>query len=392
MQRKLFFGLMFFIVAAFFVSAPLSAADSTSAPVHVIHAPDNSLVPDVILDAKGVLHMVYGLGDHAWYVRSTDNGRTFTRPVAVNSEGQVSLKMGERGPKLAVGSNGSIHVVWMDCWSPGVKVFVRHARSTDGGKSFGPIHRVSTMPGVDGTTVAADGKGNVVVFWHVAHPPQDAIPQATPLHMARSTDDGATFQPDEHLKIKNLGELACSMCMTRARSGPDGCVYLAFRTAEKNIRDFYVLKAPIAENDFTALRVNEDNWELKTCPMCGPELVFDPAGRAVCAFMSRHKVYWAVSDDARTAFRLHVPTPGQENDEIYPTAVANRKGMVLMVWQVGPMAVGRQATVKWALYHADGRPTGDQGTLGISTSGTKPTAFVGTDDQFHIVTTAKPRP
>jgi glutamate--cysteine ligase len=37
----------------------------------------------------------------------------------------------------------------------------------------------------------------------------------------------------------------------------------------------------------------------------------------------------------------------------------------------------------------DGKPTGEKGTIGKSYSGTKPTAFVGTDDAFYIVTTAK---
>ena len=86
------------------------------------------------------------------------------------------------------------------------------------------------------------------------------------------------------------------MCMMRARTGADGTVYLAFRSAEKSIRDFYVLKSAGGENRFTAIRVNDDNWLFNQCPMCGPELTMGPEGRLLCAFMSRHKVYWSVSD------------------------------------------------------------------------------------------------
>jgi hypothetical protein len=81
--------------------------------------------------------------------------------------------------------------------------------------------------------------------------------------------------------------------MMRARIGDDGNVYLAFRSAENNIRDFYVLQSRKTENRFAALRVNQDNWELKSCPMCGPELTIDWQGRVFCAFMSRHRVYWS---------------------------------------------------------------------------------------------------
>jgi hypothetical protein len=207
--------------------------------------------------------------------------------------------------------------------------------------------------------------------------------------MARSQDNGASFLPDERVSIANHSGLACSMCMMRARIGDDGQAYLAFRSAEESVRDFYVLKAAKGESRFTAVRVNDDNWVLPTCPMCGPELTFTPDGRLLCAFMSRHKVYWSVSDKMCSRFEGHVATPANEKDEIYPAAVANRRGEVLLVWQVGPMSTTGRATVHWACYGIDGKPTGRQGVLGSTTSGTKATAFVGTDDNFYVVTTAR---
>ena len=47
-----------------------------------------------------------------------------------------------------------------------------------------------------------------------------------------------------------MKDLACSMCLMRARIGVDGMVYLAFRTAVDNIRDFYVLTSKVGENAF----------------------------------------------------------------------------------------------------------------------------------------------
>ncbi len=367
---------------------PAGRAESAIPDVHVVHLPDGALVPDVMMDGTGVLHMVYGLGDHAWYVRSADNGATFSAPVRVNTEGKVTLKMGERGPKLTLGKSGSIHVVWGDQWSPGVKVYPRYSRSLDGGQTFEPPRALASLFGIDGLTMAADREGNVVVFFHHVTPGQPLeVPQAHHLYLARSTDNGATFGAEERLKIQGMDDLACSMCMMRARITADGNVNLALRVANDNLRDFFLLRSPKRENAFTPLRVNEDRWELTTCPMCGPELTLDPAGRMLCAFMSRHRVYWSALDEGR--FTLHVATPAHENDEIYPAAFGDGKGHVLMVWQVGPMAVGRQATVKWALYGNDGSFTGKQGTIGVSTSGTKATAFVGTDGTFYIVTTAK---
>jgi hypothetical protein len=307
--------------------------------------------------------------------------------VQVNREGTVEYRMGERGPKLVVGSDGTMHVAWMDFWAPGVKTYARYAQSRDGGKTFQPPKTVSSMSGIDGVTLAAGG-GKVLVFWHTAQPPQKEIPQAAWLYLARSDDNGAAFAADERVRIDNHSGLACSMCMMRARAADNGNVYVAFRSAEKNVRDFYVLKGTTTENRFTAIRVNEDGWELKTCPMCGPELALAPDGRLLCAFMSRHKVYWASSKTPAVEFRLHVPTPENQSDEIYPTAVANRRGEVLFVWQIGPMSTTGAATVHWACYSSDGVFTGRQGTLSKTTSGTKATAFVDGDDNFYVVTTS----
>jgi len=380
MMRKKIPGILFILICVICTAQNVSA----SGTVKIIQAPAGSLVPDVVMDNTGVLHMVYVLNQNAYYMRSTDNGSTFTSPVKVNSGGSVEYNMGERGPKLAVGIDGVIHVVWMDHWSSGISVYARYTRSLDGGNTFEPLRAVSATSGIDGVTVAADGNNHVFVFWHTMVPQQTTIPEATWLHLTRSADNGVNFNSDTNVMITNHSGLACSMCMTRARCGSGNNVFLAFRSAENNIRDFYVLKGAVTGNNFTAVRVNSDNWNIDFCPMVGPSLEICN-GRQYCAFMSGYHVYWAVSDTGITAFTRHVATPLNELNEIFPTAVANNSGKVLFVWQVGPMSVTDSATVKWAIYDTSGTLTGEQGTVGRTFSGTKATAFTGTDDNFYIV-------
>ena len=102
------------------------------------------------------------------------------------------------------------------------------------------------------------------------------------------------------------------MCMTRARMSADGNLYLAFRSAVGNIRDFYLLRGAKSENRFTAIRVNQENWNIDYWPMVGPELTFDPYGRALCAFMTSNRVYWAVADPPINDFRLHGPRQAEK--------------------------------------------------------------------------------
>ena len=97
--RRPTFGKLIFVCAG---AIPLLAAGlsggaaATPASVRIVQAPAGCFVPDVVVDAKGVLHMVYALNRQAYYVRSTDHGATFSTPVQVNSQGTVEFKMGER--------------------------------------------------------------------------------------------------------------------------------------------------------------------------------------------------------------------------------------------------------------------------------------------------------
>lgn len=390
-MRAVFIYCQFPLVLFFMMLVCGAGNQAFAAPptVKVITLRDGCLAPDAVVDANGILHVVVGLRNDAYYLRSTDNGATFSRPVKLDDEHGVTTTMGERGPKLALGKDGAIFVCWADRWSPGVKTFARLTRSLDGGKTFSPPIAMSDVTGFDGLTLAADKAGNVLAFWHINDARKPVEKEATWLYLTRSTDNGLTFSKSERLQITGHNGLACSMCMMRARVTTDGRVCLVFRSAADNIRDFYLLTGKVTENDFTAFRVNTDNWKIDTCPMCGPELTLAPNGRAFCAFMSSHRVYWAVSDAKVTSFNLHVATRANEQDEIYPTVIANRQGDVLFLWQVGPMSVTGTAVVKWARYDADGKATGERGTVGTSFSGTKATAFVGTDDNFYILTTAK---
>ena len=114
--------------------------------VRIVPVPDGALVPDAMVDKAGVVHMVYGLNNNAYYQRSTNNGASFSLPVKVNSTGTVVTTMGERGPKLAAGADGVIHVVWADQWKPGVEVYVRYARSVDGGNHSTPARPFRPCP------------------------------------------------------------------------------------------------------------------------------------------------------------------------------------------------------------------------------------------------------
>ena len=66
---------------------------------------------------------------------------------------------------------------------------------------------------------------------------------------------------------------------------------------------------------------------------------------------------------------------------------------MLLLWQVGPMAVSGTARVKYALYDVSSNPPapGSVVELGTAFAGTKPTVWVDLEGTFHVVTTAVAR-
>jgi hypothetical protein len=181
--------------------------------VIAVRAPQAAEVPEVVLDSKGILHMTYGQGGpgDGYYAQSRDGGKTFTKPVRLNRSPDTVTTGMERGPKVVVGKDGAIHVVWLGYYKKGGGVW--HTRGIDGGQTFEAERNLTEVkPTWDNATVAADQDGNVFVFWTGQWPglPNEDpnSPVASPIIMARSTDNGESFGKSELVKHNYLGR-AC---------------------------------------------------------------------------------------------------------------------------------------------------------------------------------------
>jgi hypothetical protein len=180
-----------------------------------------------------------------WFARSTDHGRSFSRPVQVAGNGQAparapALTLGpgrtvhlawtvgeddsadiriatstdglafdeprvlERtsgysdAPKLVVDSRGWLHVVYAESeGGPFERFHVRHARSRDGGRTFEATRRIAPARAAAGAgaafpALAIDGRGTLYVAWE-HYPDGGGRPQG--LGFSASTDGGVTFSP-----------------------------------------------------------------------------------------------------------------------------------------------------------------------------------------------------
>jgi hypothetical protein len=175
--------------------------------------------PRVALDSGEGVNIVWGgLGDDGAkvvFVRSTDQGFTFTAPLDVSrSSGLAS------DPEITVDSNDTINVAWQDT-SPGTSV-IMYSRSTDAGQTFSTPLQVSTGAGnATEAAIATDASGRISVAWVDESQGHDEA------YYARSTDGGQSFSEPVDLSNFSNGDIHKPTLTTFHDT-----VYLAFQNGD----------------------------------------------------------------------------------------------------------------------------------------------------------------
>jgi hypothetical protein len=130
--------------------------------------------PALAVGADGAVVLAWTTGDNPaadiWVAGSSDGGRSFhaPKPVAVTAGYSDA-------PKVVFDARGTLHLVHAE--SPGGPFkpsSIRHLRSTDGGRSFGPAREISSpLPtgyaGAAYPALGTDARGRVVVMWELLH-------------------------------------------------------------------------------------------------------------------------------------------------------------------------------------------------------------------------------
>lgn len=346
------------------------------AGVRRVRVPENGLAPDVAIGPAGELYLVYAKDRTAWFTVSRDGGKRFSKPIQLNTVPKSVLGGGERGPKIAIGKGGTLHVVWMSAKSDQLNYVRRQA----GGSRFrSPRNLLDAATNVDGATIAADEKGNVLAAWLDSRLPDDPVnPISLPIFVARSRDSGTKFSKNQPLGGEQLLR-ACSCCALKAAAESEGQFLIAFRGAYRNIRDIFLARVAAGggESNVTATKVRNDEWEFVGCPMSGPSLVVRP-GDLLAAWMSQGTTYFARSRDGGRKFADgYTPKNAKAGRQNHPLVLTNAGGSTLFAFEDG-------TTIRWEVLDAQGKIE-DSGDLGALTENSRIAGFVDRQGDFVLV-------
>src|SRR5574343_1347349 len=171
----------------------------------------------------GSLLVVTKQGEHVMLYRSSDDGKSWSAPTAVNAQPEQISADGENRPKVAFAADGGILVSWTRPLGKPYSGAIRLARSDDG-KTFAPpltvhrdtaeiTHRFETLQTLPYNRVlvawidkrdleAAKGKGNY---------------RGAAIYSALSTDGGRSFLPE-----RKVADHSCECCRIASAIDTDG--------------------------------------------------------------------------------------------------------------------------------------------------------------------------
>lgn len=219
------------------------------------------------------LYLVFGHGNVISVAESTNGGETFGTPSALPVPGKLSLGM-HRGPRIAATRNAVLVAAVAGAQGGGADGDVLLFRSTDRGRTWTTPVAVNDVPGSarEGLhALAATPSGLVVVAW------LDLREKGTRIYAAVSRDHGATWTPDSLVYASPSGAV-CECCHPSVAISTDGRVAIMFRNSLAGQRDMYLAESKDGVTFSPARKLGMNSWTLNACPMDGGAVAFNAEG------------------------------------------------------------------------------------------------------------------
>jgi hypothetical protein len=283
---------------------------------------------------NGTVHLIYLKGDPSasdvYYCRSRDGGKSWSTSIRVNSVPGSAIAMGTiRGAQLALGQGGRALVSWNSSRPAGPDK-VWFARMNMDSTGFEPQKNVMTFTcHLDGgSSLAADGRGNVYVGWHANATPEENEPKRQ-VYLAKSKDDGGSFEAEKPVWKEPTG--ACGCCQIKLAAEDSGKIWLLYRNARDIVhRDTYLLSSTDGGASFQGAKLDE--WQINYCPMSSYAFDFSTPAH-FGAWETMEQIHYGVLPDKG------LPTvrsaPGSAPRRKYPALASNGAGDTLLAWTEG---------------------------------------------------------
>lgn len=344
-------------------TASASLADNAD-KVTLLPVPDHGRAVAARTDAEGTIHLLYNSADGPQYVKSTDNGKTFSTAIPVVDEKSRKPKLVFEGADMVVGKGGRVHVAMStNAWQlklPVEEWACYYANLDPGAKAFSRVRNLNRKPS-EGYSLAADDKGNVAACW-----------LSGKLYANVSHDNGNTFA--DYVEINSAYD-PCDCCTTSAVFGADGKLAVLYREETHDERDMYLVLWDQLRGELTRPRISSTLWKIDSCPMTYYSVQRDKDGY-VAAWPTKGEIYLARLDSKGKLLPPgEIKTPGRAGHRTGILALSAPDGSSLVAWK-------KDDKLGWQLYDAKGQPSGTTGS--VKSAGNGIAGVVDKDGKFIL--------
>lgn len=270
--------------------------------------------PQIAVDTRGTIRLVFGRRDSIFVVTSSDNARSFGAPTFVGAVPNMHLG-NTRGPTIASSATRSA-IMAIDNKGT-ISIFELDHRADRWTRRREPLNSAEGSAPEGLGTIAADDADNFYTTWlDLREGRQNQI------YFAKLGKAGAKTV-DRRIYASPAGHV-CECCRpTVAISGRN--VAVMFRNWIDGARDLYVIQSTNAGATFSqAAKLGQGTWKLDACPMDGGDMTVSTTGDVVTAW--------------RRELDIFVARPGQTEARVAsgrsPMLATNGKKTAL-VWQDG---------------------------------------------------------
>jgi hypothetical protein len=243
--------------------------------------------PQVSVDSKGVVRVVYGSGDKIFCATSANNGQTFSNPQLVAEISNMHLGM-SRGPQLASSAHASI-ITAID--KAGNIHWFKLNNGSEKWQAMGMVNDLKGSAPEGMIAINADAKDNFYAVWldiRVGSKNQLWFASLLPKSNKWTANRMIYQSPDEHI---------CECCKPSiAVAGTT--VAVMFRNWLNGSRDLYVLRSANSGGSFAAAqKMGLDTWKLNGCPMDGGGIRINASNQIQTTWQRKGDIYFAQDSD-----------------------------------------------------------------------------------------------
>lgn len=251
-------------------------------PAAIANVPISGQQPNLAVDSKGTVRMVYGAGEKIYCATSTDNGNTFSKPVLVATLPGMHLGH-SRGPQIASSARFSM-ITAMDKEGNIATYKLNHTKGT--WTKTGTLNDVPGSAPEGLMALTADKENKFYATWLDVRlaDKNNIFFSSFDAKLQNWTKNTLVYQsPDEHV---------CECCKPNIAFNGNKLV-ISFRNWLLGSRDIYYTSSSNKGKTFTKpVKSGNGTWKLDGCPMDGGGLSISDKGLISTAWQRNGDIYY----------------------------------------------------------------------------------------------------